>query len=109
MVVCAALLLLGALLSATMIDNNVLRMQRPGAPSPAPECKTCLPVGAPPLEPGSPGRAARLSPVTAIYPDRRCRAVRTRSGRRVDPCRWPSNPPGLRAVEWPDAASRWPG
>ena len=56
MVVCAALLLLGALLSATMIDNNVLRPARPGLQVPEPECKTCLPLGAPPLEPGVPER-----------------------------------------------------
>ena len=57
MVVCAVLLLLGALLSATMIDNDVLRVQQPGAPPPRPECKTCFPVGAPPLEPGAPSPA----------------------------------------------------
>ncbi len=59
MVICAALLLLGALLSATMIDNDVLRPGRPGAPVAEPECKTCLPVGAPPLEPGVPAQASR--------------------------------------------------
>jgi EmrB/QacA subfamily drug resistance transporter len=53
MVVCAALLLLGALLSATMIDNDVLRPAQPGAAVREPECKTCFPVAAPPLEPGS--------------------------------------------------------
>ena len=52
MVVCAALLVVGALLSATMIDNDVLRRPVAGPPVPEPECKTCLPIGAPPLEPG---------------------------------------------------------
>ena len=56
MVLCAALLVLAALLSATTIDSNVLRMPRPGGQVPAPECKTCLPIGAPPLEPGVPER-----------------------------------------------------
>jgi len=53
MVVCAALLVVGALLSATMIDNDVLRRTAGGPPVPVPECKTCLPIGAPPLEPGA--------------------------------------------------------
>ncbi len=55
MVVCAALLVVGALLSATLIDNDVLRRTAAGPPVPEPECKTCLPIGAPPLEPGGPG------------------------------------------------------
>jgi Na+/melibiose symporter-like transporter len=54
MVVCAALLVLAALLSATTIDSNVFRQRPPGAQVREPECKTCLPIGAPPLEPGVP-------------------------------------------------------
>jgi EmrB/QacA subfamily drug resistance transporter len=69
MVVCAALLVAGALLSATMIDNEVLRPPSDGPPVPEPECKTCLPVGAPPLEPGVPAETLVTgSPVTAIDP-----------------------------------------
>ncbi len=56
MVVCAALLVVSALLSATMIDNDVLRPTSAGPPVPEPECRTCLPIGAPPLEPGVPAQ-----------------------------------------------------
>jgi EmrB/QacA subfamily drug resistance transporter len=59
MVVCAALLVAAAALSALTIDSNVLRPV--GHAVPEPECLTCCPVGAPPLEPGTitaPARAA---------------------------------------------------
>jgi hypothetical protein len=57
MVICAVLLALGAVLSAIMIDNNVLR---PKADQEArrPECRTYCPVGAPPLEPRDAARPA---------------------------------------------------
>ncbi|HEY6276818.1 MAG TPA: MFS transporter [Streptosporangiaceae bacterium] len=51
MVLCAALLVAAAALSALTIDNNVLRPV--GRAVPEPECLTCCPVGAPPLEPGT--------------------------------------------------------
>ena len=54
MVVCAGLLVAAAALSAVTIDNKVLRPVD-DHPVPEPECLTCCPVGAPPLEPG--GRA----------------------------------------------------
>ena len=50
MVVCAALLVAGAVLSAVTIDNDVLR-PRTGRKVPEPECLTFCGVGAPPLEP----------------------------------------------------------
>ena len=52
MAICAGLLGVAAVLSATTIDNDVLR---PAAdhPVPEPECLACCPVGAPPLEPGN--------------------------------------------------------
>jgi EmrB/QacA subfamily drug resistance transporter len=52
MVICAGLLALGAVLSALTIDNDVLRPE-PEHPVAQPECLTCLPIGAPPLEPGN--------------------------------------------------------
>ena len=52
MVICAALLVVAAVLSATTIDNDVLRTE-PEHPVAQPECRTCLPIGAPPLEPGN--------------------------------------------------------
>jgi EmrB/QacA subfamily drug resistance transporter len=52
MVVCAALLVAAAVLSALTIDNNVLR-PADHHQVPEPECRTCCPVGAPPLEPGT--------------------------------------------------------
>jgi len=52
MVLCAALLVAAAALSALTIDNNVLR-PADHHPVPEPECRTCCPVGAPPLEPGT--------------------------------------------------------
>ncbi len=59
MVVCAGLLVAGAVLSATMIDNHVLTPTPAGPQAPEPECKTCLPLGAPPLEPGAPAETGR--------------------------------------------------
>jgi len=50
MVICAALILLAALLSALLVDNDVLRPAG-GEPRPEPECQRNCPVGAPPLEP----------------------------------------------------------
>jgi hypothetical protein len=50
MVLCAALLAAGAVLSAMTIDNNVLRPE-PGRKIPEPECLIYCAVGAPPLEP----------------------------------------------------------
>ncbi len=55
MAVCAGLLAAAALLSALTIDNAVLRPV-PGHLVPEPECRTCCPVGAPPLEPGRQAR-----------------------------------------------------
>jgi EmrB/QacA subfamily drug resistance transporter len=55
MVVCAGLLVAAAVLSAVTIDNAVLRPQDDHV-VPEPECLTCCPVGAPPLEPGSRAR-----------------------------------------------------
>jgi EmrB/QacA subfamily drug resistance transporter len=55
MIVCAALLLAGSVLSAVTINNSVLR-PRPDQAGVAPECRVNCPVGAPPLEP------ARLAP-----------------------------------------------
>ena len=52
MVICACLLVAAAVLSALTIDNDVLRSE-PDHPVPQPECLTCCPVGAPPLEPGN--------------------------------------------------------
>jgi hypothetical protein len=52
MVICAGLLAVAAVLSALTIDNDVLRPE-PAHPVAQPECLTCCPVGAPPLEPGN--------------------------------------------------------
>ncbi|HKA95080.1 MAG TPA: MFS transporter, partial [Streptosporangiaceae bacterium] len=52
MFICAALLAVAAVLSAFTIDNDVLRPE-PEHPVAQPECLTCCPVGAPPLEPGN--------------------------------------------------------
>jgi EmrB/QacA subfamily drug resistance transporter len=49
MVVSACLLAAGSLLSALLIDDDVLRPQTDGG-VPEPECRTSCPVGAPPLE-----------------------------------------------------------
>ena len=61
MVVCAGLLVAGAALSAVTIDNAVLRPEDEH-PVPEPECRTCCPVGAPPLEPGLLQAAAKHAP-----------------------------------------------
>jgi EmrB/QacA subfamily drug resistance transporter len=55
MVVCAGLLAAAAALSAVTIDNKVLRPVD-DQPVAEPECLTCCPVGAPPLEPGGQAR-----------------------------------------------------
>jgi len=52
MIICGCLLAAAAVLSALTIDNDVLR-PTPAHPVPQPECLTCLPIGAPPLEPGN--------------------------------------------------------
>jgi EmrB/QacA subfamily drug resistance transporter len=52
MIICAALLAVAAVLSALTIDNDVLRSE-PEHPVAQPECLTCCPVGAPPLERGN--------------------------------------------------------
>lgn len=57
MVICAVLLALGAVLSAIMIDNNVLR-PKAGKEVQRPEARVCCPVGAPPLEPREKARPA---------------------------------------------------
>jgi hypothetical protein len=57
MIVCAGLLAAAAVLSALTIDNGVLRAE-PARPVAEPECRTCCPVGAPPLEPGNPVEAS---------------------------------------------------
>ncbi len=52
MVLCAALMVAAAALSALTIDSRVLRPADHHR-VPEPECRTCCPLGAPPLEPGS--------------------------------------------------------
>ena len=47
--ICAVILLIAAVLSAFLIDNNVLRPA--GQPAPAPEVRTSCTIGAPPLQP----------------------------------------------------------
>jgi EmrB/QacA subfamily drug resistance transporter len=61
MVVCAALLVMGAVLSAVTIDNNVLRPE-PDHTVPEPQCRTFCGVGAPPLEPADRGATAVAGP-----------------------------------------------
>jgi EmrB/QacA subfamily drug resistance transporter len=56
MLICAGLLAAGAVLSALTIDNDVLRSDA-RHPVAEPECRSCCPVGAPPLEPGNPVEA----------------------------------------------------
>jgi EmrB/QacA subfamily drug resistance transporter len=51
MLICAGLLVAGAVLSGLLIDNDVLR-PTPDRPVPEPESRICCPVSAPPLEPG---------------------------------------------------------
>jgi MFS family permease len=60
MVNCAVLLVLGAILSALTIDNDVLRPSG-GRTVPRPECHSSCPVGAPPLEPAGPRVTRRLT------------------------------------------------
>jgi EmrB/QacA subfamily drug resistance transporter len=61
MVVCAALLVAGAVLSAVTIDNNVLRPV-PDHQVPEPQCRTFCAVGAPPLEPADRDATAVAGP-----------------------------------------------
>jgi predicted MFS family arabinose efflux permease len=51
MLICSGLMVLAALGSAILVDNNVLRAQS-GEQVPEPECLTNCAIGAPPLEPG---------------------------------------------------------
>jgi EmrB/QacA subfamily drug resistance transporter len=51
MLICSGLMVLAAVGSALLVDNNVLRSQS-GEQVPEPECLTNCAVGAPPLEPG---------------------------------------------------------
>jgi EmrB/QacA subfamily drug resistance transporter len=71
MFICAALLTLGAALSAVMIDNKVLRPS-PEHPVPEPECRMSCAVGAPPLETGQLAATGRLlatgPPLEAVQP-----------------------------------------
>jgi EmrB/QacA subfamily drug resistance transporter len=55
MIVCAGLLLAGALLSALAINGNVLRPEA-GQQAAQPECLRNCAIGAPPLEPAGPGQ-----------------------------------------------------
>jgi hypothetical protein len=57
MVICAGLLVAAAVLSTVTIDNAVLCPEGDRV-VPEPECLTCCPAGAPPLEPGSLSPAA---------------------------------------------------
>ena len=53
MIICAALLAAGGVLSAATIDNRVLSPEG-DRPVPKPQARVCCPVGAPPLERGEP-------------------------------------------------------
>jgi EmrB/QacA subfamily drug resistance transporter len=64
MVICAGLLIIAAVLSVLTIDNDVLRTE-PEHPVAQPECLTCLPINAPPLEPGDPAEA-QSGPVNRV-------------------------------------------
>ncbi len=57
MLICSGLMVLAAVGSAILVDNNVLRAP-PGEQVAEPECLTNCAVGAPPLEPGLRVRAA---------------------------------------------------
>jgi len=75
MLACAGLMLAAAVLSATMIDNDVLR-PTPDHPAARPECRVSCPVGSPPLEPApaderDPRPAAQPGPAQASRPDNR--------------------------------------
>jgi MFS family permease len=61
MVVCAGLLVVGAVLSAVTIDNNVLRPE-PDRQVREPQCRTFCGVGAPPLEPADRDATAVAGP-----------------------------------------------
>jgi hypothetical protein len=50
MIICSSLMVLAAVGSAILVDNNVLRSPS-GEELPEPECLTSCAVGAPPLEP----------------------------------------------------------
>jgi hypothetical protein len=59
MVICACLLVAGAVLSALFVDNNVLK-ETPGETARGgPECHTYCPVGAPPLEASQPAEPSQ--------------------------------------------------
>ena len=60
MLICSGLMVLAAVGSALLVDNNVLRPAS-GEQVPEPECLTNCAVGAPPLEPG-PGLRVRAAP-----------------------------------------------
>ena len=64
MVICAGLLVIAAVLSVLTIDNDVLHAE-PEHPVAQPECLTCLPINAPPLEPGDPAEA-QSGPVNRV-------------------------------------------
>ena len=64
MVICAGLLAVAAVLSAVTIDNSVLRPEDDHTVA-EPECLTCCPVSAPPLDPG------RLDPALKHAPGNR--------------------------------------
>ncbi len=63
MLICSGLLVLAALGSALLVNNDVLRPAS-GEPVAEPECLTTCAVGAPPLEPGpqAPGLRVRAAP-----------------------------------------------
>ncbi|MGH3121186.1 MAG: MFS transporter [Streptosporangiaceae bacterium] len=63
MLICSGLMVLAALGSAVLVDNNVLRSPS-GDELPEPECLTNCAVGAPPLEPrpAEPGPRVRAAP-----------------------------------------------
>ncbi len=58
MTVCAGLMGLAAVLSAVLVNNNVLRPPAGADPPPVPECRINCAIGAPPLEPGDSWPAA---------------------------------------------------
>jgi EmrB/QacA subfamily drug resistance transporter len=63
MLICSGLMVLAAVGSALLVENNVLRSSG-GEQVPEPECLTNCAVGAPPLEPGplEPGLRVRAAP-----------------------------------------------
>lgn len=70
MVICAGLLVAAAAASAVTIDNSVLRPED-DHPVPEPECLTCCPVSAPPLDPGRLDPALTLDPALKQAPGNR--------------------------------------